>query len=119
MSATIIGDGESDVISQPAPTSCIQVPMFDATLAIHSARNSGWRSGTHTDELGGRSLMTGVVRAASFGAKLISQPKPPIPIQCYNPENDLRQLFTTPQNSLIAHPQNSYIAGSQNRRCLP
>jgi hypothetical protein len=31
------GDGASEVMSQPAPTSCIQVPMFEATLAIQMA----------------------------------------------------------------------------------
>jgi hypothetical protein len=45
MSATIKGDGVSDVISQPAPASCIQVPMFEATEAIQRARKSGWRKG--------------------------------------------------------------------------
>ena len=35
----------SSVISHPAPTFCIQVPMFDATDAIHSARKSVWVSG--------------------------------------------------------------------------
>ena len=36
--ATIDGDDESDVISQPAPTSCIQVPTFETMVAIHRLR---------------------------------------------------------------------------------
>ena len=35
-SATMNGDGASEVISQPAPTSCIQVPMFETTVAVQS-----------------------------------------------------------------------------------
>src|SRR5438270_7466429 len=46
-SATIAGDAESDVISHPAPTSCIQVPMLETMVAIHKLRNSAVRSGLH------------------------------------------------------------------------
>ena len=35
-SATMAGEGASDVISQPAATSCIQVPMLETTVAVHS-----------------------------------------------------------------------------------
>src|SRR5207249_5050583 len=48
-SATIDGDDESDVISQPAPTSCIQVPMLETMEAIHRLRNSVFRSGLQGD----------------------------------------------------------------------
>src|SRR5256884_5629602 len=48
-SATIDGDDESEVINQPAPTSCIQVPMFETIVAIHTLRNSPLRSGLHGD----------------------------------------------------------------------
>jgi len=44
-SATIVGDAESVVISHDAPTFWNQVPMFEATLAIHSQRKMVWRSG--------------------------------------------------------------------------
>ena len=44
-SATITGVGASEVISQPAPTSCIQVPMLEKTLAIQSIRKTGERNG--------------------------------------------------------------------------
>jgi len=40
-SDTISGDGASEVMSQPAPTSCIQEPMLEASDAIHSARKRG------------------------------------------------------------------------------
>jgi len=36
-STTIAGDGFSVVISQPAPTSCIQVPMLEISVATHSS----------------------------------------------------------------------------------
>ena len=39
-SDTIPGDGSSVVINQPAPTSCIQVPMFDIRPAVHSSANA-------------------------------------------------------------------------------
>ena len=39
-SATIDGDDESDVISQPAPTSCIQVPTLETIVAIQRLRKS-------------------------------------------------------------------------------
>src|SRR6266545_413547 len=46
-SATTAGDEESDVISHPAPTSCIQVPMLETIVAIHRLRNSAVCSGLH------------------------------------------------------------------------
>ncbi len=42
---TISGEGESDVISHCPPVSCIEVPIFDVTVAIQSARNIGIESG--------------------------------------------------------------------------
>jgi hypothetical protein len=45
--ATIGGDGARLVISQAAPTSCTQVPRFDAIVASQRARKSGSRSGSH------------------------------------------------------------------------
>src|SRR5690349_20349129 len=45
--ATIDGDEESAVISQPDPTSCIQVPTFETMVAIHRLRMSAFRSGLH------------------------------------------------------------------------
>src|SRR5271169_3231559 len=44
-SATIDGDGESEVISQPAPTSCIHDPMFDTKVAIQRLRKSALCNG--------------------------------------------------------------------------
>src|SRR2546426_8413565 len=52
-SATIAGDDESDVISQPAPTSCIQVPMLETMVAIHKLRNSAVCSGLHGEVAAG------------------------------------------------------------------
>src|SRR5450631_421447 len=46
-SATSDGDDESSVISQPAPTSCIQLPMLDTSVAIHRLRNTAFCSGHH------------------------------------------------------------------------
>src|SRR5258705_4800371 len=48
-SATIAGELASEVISQPEPTSFIQVPMFETNVASHTARNSRLRSGLHGD----------------------------------------------------------------------
>src|SRR6267378_4087909 len=48
-SDTMSGDGASSVISQAAAASCIHVPTFEATSAIHSARNSGRRNGLHAE----------------------------------------------------------------------
>jgi hypothetical protein len=39
--ATIIGEGVSEVINHTPPTSCIHVPMFEATEAIHNTRKRG------------------------------------------------------------------------------
>src|SRR6202158_3004728 len=44
-SATIDGEDEREVINQPAPTSCIQVPTFETIVAIHRLRNSAVCSG--------------------------------------------------------------------------
>ena len=51
-SATISGEGASEVMSQLAPTSCIQVPILETTVAIQSARNRGRRSGAQADGVG-------------------------------------------------------------------
>src|SRR6266403_714858 len=48
-SATINGDGESEVITHAAPTFCIQVPMLETSEAIQSARNTGCDSGAQAD----------------------------------------------------------------------
>src|SRR5947209_13729326 len=50
-SPTIKGDIVSCVISQPAPTFCIHVPVYEMTAATHSERNSGSRNGSHGDPL--------------------------------------------------------------------
>ena len=34
----VTGEGDNEVISQPAPMSCIQVPMLETSVAIHNAR---------------------------------------------------------------------------------
>ena len=44
-SATISGEGERVVISQPAPTSAIQVPILDSTVAIQRTAKARWRNG--------------------------------------------------------------------------
>src|SRR3569832_2942842 len=46
-SATMSGVGASEVMSQPAPTSCIHEPMFETIEALHNMRNTRWRSGAH------------------------------------------------------------------------
>jgi hypothetical protein len=43
------GEEERDVISQDAPTSCIQVPMVETAEASQRARNSGWARGLHIE----------------------------------------------------------------------
>lgn len=49
-SATIEGDEESEVISQPDPTSCIQPPTFDTNVAIQRLRNTLFRSGNQGED---------------------------------------------------------------------
>src|SRR5580692_2550156 len=46
---TINGDMVNWVISQPAPTFCIQVPVYEINDAIQSERNSGSRNGAHAE----------------------------------------------------------------------
>ncbi len=48
--ATINGDGVREVMSQETPTSCIQVPMSDTTLAIQSVLKKDLDNGLHVDE---------------------------------------------------------------------
>src|ERR1700686_1673188 len=48
-SATSDGDDESEVINQPAPTSCIQVPTFETMVAIQRLRKSALCSGLHAE----------------------------------------------------------------------
>jgi hypothetical protein len=46
-------EGAIDVISHAAPTDCTQVPIFENSVAIHSARKNGRRNGASA-ELDGR-----------------------------------------------------------------
>jgi hypothetical protein len=43
------GEGVSEVINQAAPTSCIQVPMLEATVANQRQRNKRCRNGDHAE----------------------------------------------------------------------
>ena len=45
--ATITGESVSVVISQPAPASCIQVPILETRVASHNQRKVLMRSGVH------------------------------------------------------------------------
>src|SRR6185437_280723 len=49
----------SCVMSQPAPTFCIQVPMYEMMAAIHRDRNRGSRKGAKADPCG-RALGNGL-----------------------------------------------------------
>ncbi|HEX9870085.1 MAG TPA: hypothetical protein VGC99_16120 [Candidatus Tectomicrobia bacterium] len=55
----------SEVISQAAPTLCIQVPMLDTTVAIQIERKSAWRSGLHA-EPPGSGLFAAFSRVGTF-----------------------------------------------------
>ena len=48
-SATTSGSGLRWVINQAAAAHCIQVPMFETTVAIHSTVNAGCRNGLRGD----------------------------------------------------------------------
>src|SRR3546814_12147810 len=50
--ATIAGDGLRVVMSQPAPTSCIQVPTLEISVAVQSSAKARWEKGTQ-EEVGG------------------------------------------------------------------
>src|SRR5262245_60381043 len=49
--ATSVADAVSDVISQPAATTCIHEPILDASEATHSAKKTLFRSGSHVDAI--------------------------------------------------------------------
>jgi hypothetical protein len=55
-SATIIVEGESEVINQAEAVLCIQVPMFETKFAVQSALKIGWRRGVHAESCGGVSF---------------------------------------------------------------
>src|SRR5215472_16814533 len=67
-SATSDGDEESDVISQPAPTSCIQDPTLETIVASQRLRNSGLDSGLHAEGAG--------AAPAGAASPLIRSPSP-------------------------------------------
>src|SRR5271154_4855059 len=58
-SATIDGDGESEVINQPAPTSCIQPPTFETMVAIQRLRKSTSCNGLQGDRAVGGGVAPG------------------------------------------------------------
>src|SRR5215467_3206332 len=65
--ATIDGDDDSDVISQPDPTSCIHVPMFETIVAIQRLLKSPFRSGLHGEAAAGTGTAARAVSAESDG----------------------------------------------------
>src|ERR1700682_3524081 len=72
MSATSDGDDDSSVMSQPAPTSCIQLPMFEISVAIQRLRKSALCSGLQAERsaaevAGGAGGAAGVVLKTSAG----------------------------------------------------
>src|SRR5947199_9787898 len=74
-SATIEGDGERDVISQPAPTSCIQVPTLDTIVAIHKLRKSPFCSGLHAEgatSAGAAFSFIGLLSSFALGGDVMS-----------------------------------------------
>jgi hypothetical protein len=73
-SATIMGVGESEVINQPAPISCIQVPMLEATAASQMLRNSLICSGDQAEPGAGKAAW---VFDASFKAFSLTCQLPP------------------------------------------
>src|SRR5215831_20824037 len=73
-SATIEGDDDSSVMSQPAPTSCIQPPTLETMVAIQRLRNSPFCRGLHAeaaeegggdpgDSMGAEDVMSGLQRS--------------------------------------------------------
>ena len=64
-SATMAGLGAKEVISQAAPTFCIQVPIFDATAATQRARKNGWCSGAQVDACEGGSMFAAFCRISA------------------------------------------------------
>src|SRR5262245_30145000 len=67
-SATSIGDVVRETMSQDSPTSCIHVPMLDATVAIHSARKIGSARGLHGETASCPSFDVAAGRASSVCA---------------------------------------------------
>jgi hypothetical protein len=101
MSAAKSGDGVSEVISQPAPASCIQVPMFEATEAIQRARKSGRRKGLQADSfaISGCCFVATLVSACcnailpfTHCSSFFSPPRLP----CYASEQDSAIISTAP-----------------------
>jgi hypothetical protein len=58
------GLADMEVISQPEPTSCIHVPMFEAMLAIHNHKNTLTLRGFQGEATGcsvGMSIMSSAI----------------------------------------------------------
>jgi hypothetical protein len=64
-----------DVMSQAAAVLCIQLPVFDTTLATHRARKTDCRKGLHAETAFGRSS------AEALFTFLIAIPK--FPFLCF------------------------------------
>ena len=73
ISATSSGEGVSEVISQAAPTLCIQVPMLDVIAAIQTARKAARRSGLQ-GEAPGSGLLASFRLAVSSDGKDVTHP---------------------------------------------
>ena len=66
--ATMVGEGSSVVISQPAPVFCTHRPILEARLAIHSMRKAGWRRGAKALGVGMRTEWAAAARVATENA---------------------------------------------------
>src|SRR5947207_1365381 len=88
--ATSDGDDDSDVISQPAPTSCIQVPTFETIVAIHRLRNSAVCSGVQAPD----AAWTLAGAARSGGAVFIGKRYHSTPFECQRELADAARVRT-------------------------
>src|SRR5579859_1747597 len=76
---TINGDIVSWVISHPAPTFCIQVPVYEITAATQSERNRGSPNGAHAEPFAVLRRLDGIdVFTAS---DMVSRQRPFLPLQ--------------------------------------
>src|SRR5690349_11267723 len=119
--ATSTAEDVSEVISQAAPTLCIQVPTLDATEAIQSARNTGWASGLH-GELGAElTVDVADLHQAKYRVRAV-----PPHSAIHGPQHGLAQFMRYPSYSaaimakgrLAGHCRGRYFAmiGTNNRQ---
>jgi len=112
-SATMMGDGLSEVMSQAAATSFIHMQTLAATHTPHSMRNTGLLSGVQAD-----TVATGGTGARGWGSGGVALMRGTIPLVALSDGSQCPQCGRAGQRCREGQPQDGPSGVSRAPRCL-